>query len=74
MVQAVSRESVPRGSSGSRSSQSMCNLWRTKWHWDRFYSELFGLPLSVPFRHNSPYSYITWGMKSRPVGGRSSET
>jgi hypothetical protein len=30
--------------------------------------------LSISFHCGSPCSYITWGMNSRPVGGRSSET
>jgi hypothetical protein len=38
------------------------------------FSELFGFLLSVSFRHGSPYSYITWGLNNRSVGGRSSET
>jgi hypothetical protein len=25
--------------------QSMWDLWWTKWHWDRFFPELFGFPL-----------------------------
>jgi hypothetical protein len=28
----------------------------------------------VSFHHDSPYSYITWGMNNRPVGGHSSKT
>jgi hypothetical protein len=31
-------------------------------------------PMSVSFHHISPYPYITWGMKNKPVEGRSSET
>jgi hypothetical protein len=31
-------------------------------------------PLSVSFHRGCPYSYITWDMNSRCVGGRSSET
>jgi hypothetical protein len=30
--------------------------------------------LSISFYHGSPYSYISWGMNNRRVGGRSSET
>jgi hypothetical protein len=52
----------------------MRDLWRTKWHWDRFFSEFFGFPLSVSFHHGSPFSYINWGMNNMPVRGRSSET
>jgi hypothetical protein len=29
---------------------------------------------SSVFHHHSPYSYIIWGMNSRPAGGHSSET
>jgi hypothetical protein len=25
----------------------MLNLWRRKWHWDRFFSDVFGFNLSV---------------------------
>jgi hypothetical protein len=25
----------------------MWDLWWAKWHWDRFFSEYFGFPLSV---------------------------
>jgi hypothetical protein len=32
-------------------------------------------PLSTSsLRYGFPYSYITWGMNNRPVGGRSSGT
>jgi hypothetical protein len=31
------------------------------------------LPVDI-IHHGSPYLYIIWGMKNRPVGGRSSET
>jgi len=30
------------GCPGSTPCQSMWNLWCTKWHWDRFFSESFG--------------------------------
>jgi hypothetical protein len=36
-----------RGGPGSRPGQSMWNLWWTKWHWDRFFSEFFGFPQSI---------------------------
>jgi hypothetical protein len=35
---------------------------------------LRNFPLPISFHHGSPYSYISWGMNSRPVGDRSSET
>jgi hypothetical protein len=31
-------------------------------------------PLLISFHHDSPCSYITWGMNNRPVGGSISET
>jgi hypothetical protein len=27
--------------------ESMWDLWWTKWHWERFFPEYFGFPLSV---------------------------
>jgi hypothetical protein len=36
--------------------------------------QVLWFPLSVSFHHDSPYSYIIWGMNNRPVGGRRSET
>jgi hypothetical protein len=37
----------------------MWDLWWTKWHWDRFFPEYFGFPLSVSFHQCS----ITWKNK-----------
>jgi hypothetical protein len=34
----------------------MWDLWWTKWHWDRFFTEYFGFPLSISFHRCS----ITW--------------
>jgi hypothetical protein len=31
----------------------MWDLWWTKWHWNRFFSEYFGFPLSFPFHRCS---------------------
>jgi hypothetical protein len=31
----------------------MWDLWWTKWHWDRFFPEYFGLPLSISFHRCS---------------------
>jgi hypothetical protein len=62
------------GVSGSRPGKSTWNLWLTKCHCNRFLSEFFGFPLSIPFHHGSPYSYITWGMNNSQAGGRISET
>jgi hypothetical protein len=39
-----------------------------------FSPESFGFSLSVSFHCGCPYSDITWGMNSRCVGGRTSET
>jgi hypothetical protein len=36
------------------------DLWWTKWHWDRFFSEFFGFPLSISFHRRSPNSYHLW--------------
>jgi hypothetical protein len=48
---------------------------RTKWRWNRIVYEFFGISLSVSFhRWPSPYSYITWRMNNRLIGGFSSET
>jgi hypothetical protein len=52
----------------------MCDLWWTKWHWDRFLPEYFGFPLSISFHRYS----ITWknekkiifitGLHNKPQG------
>jgi hypothetical protein len=34
---------------------------------DRFFSEIFGFPLSVPLHHDSPLSYIIWGPSIGPL-------
>jgi hypothetical protein len=31
----------------------MWDLWWTKWHWGRFFSEFFGFPLPISFHHCS---------------------
>jgi hypothetical protein len=33
--------------------RSMWNLWWTKWHCDRSFSEYFGFPLSISFHRYS---------------------
>jgi hypothetical protein len=45
-----------RGGPGSIPGQSMWDLWWTKRHWDRFFSEYFGFTLSMSFHRYS----ITW--------------
>jgi hypothetical protein len=37
------------------------------------FSGQIGFSLSISFHHDYPCSYITWGMNSRTVGGRSSK-
>jgi hypothetical protein len=45
----------------------MWDLSWTKWHWDRFFSKIFSVPLSVSFHHDSPLSYIIWRIKTAAV-------
>jgi hypothetical protein len=35
----------------------MWDLWWTKWHWERVFSELFNFPLSIPFHWGSVLIY-----------------
>jgi hypothetical protein len=51
----------------------MWDLSWTKWYWDRFLSEFFGIFLSIPFHRDCPYSYIWW-MNNGLFRGSSSET
>jgi hypothetical protein len=54
--------------------QSMWDLWWTKWHWDRFFPEYFGVPLSVSFhwcsvtRENEKKIIFITGLHSKPQG------
>jgi hypothetical protein len=41
----------------------MWDLWWTKWHWDRFFPEYFGFPLSLSFHRCS----ITWKNKKKII-------
>jgi hypothetical protein len=34
----------------------MWDFWWKKWHWDRFFPDHFGFPLSISF----PWCSITW--------------
>jgi hypothetical protein len=34
---------------GLSPAQSVWDLWWAKWHWDRFFPEHFGFPLSISF-------------------------
>jgi hypothetical protein len=37
----------------------MWDLWWTKWHWDRFFSEYFGFALSISFHRCSITTKMT---------------
>ena len=53
MAQAVSCR-PPTAEARVRSrGQSIWDLWWAKWHWDRFFSEYFGFPLSLLFHRCS---------------------
>jgi hypothetical protein len=41
----------------------MWNLWWKKWHWDRFFLEYFGFPLSVSFHRCS----VSWKKKKKLI-------
>jgi hypothetical protein len=41
----------------------MWDLWWTKWHWDRFFSEYFSFPLSISFNR----CYITMDKQEKPL-------
>jgi hypothetical protein len=69
MAQVLSPASHRRGP-----SQSMWDLWWTKWQCGRSLHEFFSFLLSISFYRGSPYSHIIWGMNSRLNGDRSSET
>jgi len=45
--------SFSRGSPDSIPGQSVWHLWWTRWHCDRFLSQYFSFPLSVPFHQCS---------------------
>jgi hypothetical protein len=61
------------GGRSSSQSQSILDLWWINWHWQKFFFEFFCFTLLKLFT-GAVYSYITWGLNNRPVGGRSSET
>jgi hypothetical protein len=56
-----------------RSGLSICDLWWTKWQWDRFFSQLFGFLLSVSSNRDYLCSEMNFGPNSRPVSGCSSK-
>jgi hypothetical protein len=43
MAQIVSRQPL----TAEAWVRAHVDLWWTKWHWDRFFSEFFGFPLSI---------------------------
>jgi hypothetical protein len=42
----------------------MWDLWWTKWHWDRFFSEYFGFPLSMSFHQDMMIVFCPFGQKT----------
>jgi hypothetical protein len=74
-MQWMSREEGrPVPMSGFEHGQSMWDFRWTEWHWDKFFPEFFGFPLSVPFHRRSAYSCTIWETNDTPADGRSSET
>jgi hypothetical protein len=51
MAQAVSRWPLTAEARVQPPDQSMWDLWWTKWHWGRFFSEFFGFPPPISFHH-----------------------
>jgi hypothetical protein len=49
MAQVVSRRPLTAEARVRYQGQSMWDLWWTKWHWDSFFPEYFGLSLSNSF-------------------------
>jgi hypothetical protein len=37
----------------------MWDLWWTKYHWDRFFSKFFHVPLSVSFHHCFIFTHVS---------------
>jgi hypothetical protein len=70
MAQAVSRRPLTTEARVRSQSQSMWDLWWTKWHWDRLFPEYFGFPPSISFHRCSITRekliiFIT-GLKNKP--------
>jgi hypothetical protein len=73
-----SKAAYHRGGPGSILGQSMWDLWWTKWHWDKFFSEYFGFPLSISFHRCSITTkrtkkiiiiiIVTTGLHKKPQG------
>jgi hypothetical protein len=47
----------------------MSDLWWTKWHWERFFSESFGVPQSISYHCCSIFTHTIWGIDNGPVNG-----
>jgi hypothetical protein len=72
IAQAVSRRLLA-AETGIHAQVSPCGICGgQKWHWDRFFSESFGFPLSVSLHRYSVFTRIMWGMGNGPISGRSS--
>ena len=60
------------GGSGSKSGQSVWDLWWTHWHWDRFFSDYFGFTLSGLWVRATPFPQrpdCLWGPPSLLFAG-----
>jgi hypothetical protein len=70
-VQSGPKEKTGQGEKKAR-SQSMWDLWWTKWHCDRFFPEYFGFPLSISFhrcsikRKNKEINYLDHKVANKP--------
>ena len=65
-------EACHAGGPVSIPGQSVWDLWRTKWHWDRFFPEYFGFPLSISFHRCSitrkKHIIFITGLHNKPQG------
>jgi hypothetical protein len=64
MAQVVSRRPLTAEARVPRPGQTMRDLWWTKWHWDRFFSEFFGFPLSIYHSTVALQTHIIWEMRN----------
>jgi hypothetical protein len=75
MAQVVSRRPLTSEARVRALVSPTWDLWWTEWHWDRFFSEFFGFPLSIYHSTVALHTYIwTGGKNNRPIRGSSSET
>jgi hypothetical protein len=65
MVQVVSRRPLT-AEARVRAWVNPCgDLWWTKWHWDRFFSESFGFsPVNIYHSTVALQTHIIWGMRN----------